>query len=104
MNRDVLEAVVLERSLRRVFGSDVSPVVEAALAQDGDPSRHWRMVGARLSVELDERIESVAGALDMKKRRFIEVALASAVERAERIMADEGLDEEATPAVRVVEA
>lgn len=103
MNRDFLEAVVLERSLRRVVGSDASPIVERALASQEAPAAS-KMVCARLSIDLDARIESVAKSLDMTKRRFIEAALASAVTRAEQIMRDEGVGEEDEAGVRIVEA
>lgn len=103
MSRDFLEALVLERALRRVVGSDGSPIVERVLAGVDDVP-HSKMIGARVSIEIDERIASLASALDMTKRRFIEAALSSAIERAERIMREEGVSEEDERGVRVVEA
>lgn len=93
MSRNPLESVVLERCLSIVNRSEMQPIVESFVKGEKDDSKQTRMLCGRISAELFDKVEQTASLLRIGKRQFIELAVSTAVARAEEIIEQEGVYE-----------
>jgi|SRR5690348_2978350 len=92
MNRDPFERRVLERCLAIVNDSELRPLLEQAADSDTGNTM-TRMLCGRISQELFSKVENTAAMLHISKREFIELAVSTAVARAEAIAEQEGVYE-----------
>lgn len=91
--RSALDALVTEKALafiaaRRSLDSDLPDMLEDS------NSVVTKNVCAKVSVQLADELDEVCGLLRISKRRFIEAAFVDAVDRANAIIADEGVWQE----------
>ena len=88
--RGPLEALVLSKVLDLVsnlHGADI----HHTMIPSGDDATGLKNVCAKLTSELSDELDNVVSLLGISKRRFIEAALIDAIERANKIISDEGL-------------
>lgn len=90
MKRNELESLILEKSLSVVNGSDRSAILEYAL-EEGHGDKFIKNVCAKVTTKLADDVANVCAALDIRQRRFIELALIDAVQRSNAIMDQEGV-------------
>lgn len=82
-----LQALKLKQSTKG-NGEFGDAVIDMAIKQDPTLGGLTRNICAHVSVDLFERVEQCCSMLDLSKRRFVEMALREAIERAETIVAE----------------
>lgn len=82
-----LQALKLKQSTKG-NGEFGDQMIDMALKQDPALGGLTRNICAHISVQLFDRVEQCCGMLDLSKRRFVEMALSEALDRAEAIVAD----------------
>lgn len=80
-----------------VISSAIEQMIEKmpknGLDADGLKLPPLKNVCAKVSVSLSERLDNTTSTLGISKRQFIEMALIEALDRADEIMGDVGIDE-----------
>lgn len=89
MTRTLVDSLVTEKTLAMINGHNNADLVDL-IEQDVPQIKN---VCAKISVQLSDRLDSTVGLLGISKRRFIEAAIIDALEKANRIMEEEGLNE-----------
>lgn len=90
MKRTYLNAIVTEKSLSVVNGSDSARILDM-ISDDPDYGGQIKNVCAKVSVQLSNEVDQICDLLDISKRRFMEAALLAAVAEAKEIMESEGV-------------
>lgn len=90
--RSPLDSLVTEKALRIVNGYDNSRIVDM-MADDPNHQLPLKNVCAKVSVDLSEQIDQVCALLDISKRQFLEMAFIEALDKANRIIEEEGVFE-----------
>lgn len=91
--RTELDTLLLQRALTvktsRMNDNMIDLIADGKLKFEGElPLKN---LCARCSVELADSVDAVCGLLDITKRRFIEAAIIEAVNKANAVIAEEGL-------------
>ena len=87
------DKLIQYKALDRIYGVN-DPDFLLSMAVDQQPAmieKQMRNVCALIAVELFDELESMCSLLDITKRRFIEAAISEALDRATRIVTDEGV-------------
>lgn len=94
MKKTYLEQVLVFKSLDFVLGTD-GKATDHILSQPGndDLKNQFKNVCAPLPSSLVERLESTLGLLNISKRQFITAAIIEALDKADVIMKEWGVDE-----------
>lgn len=82
-----LQALKLKQSTKG-NGEVGDALIDMAMKQDPTLGGLTRNICAHVSVQLFERVEQCCSMLDLSKRRFVEMALSEALDRAEAIVAE----------------
>lgn len=90
MKRSRLNSLITEKSLRIINGADTFGLIDP-VGTDPAYQDQLKNVCAKVSVQLSDEIDQIAGLLHISKRVFIEAALIQAVEQANEIMTSEGV-------------
>lgn len=102
MARTPLESFLLEKTLRIINGYDNGRLIDH-LAESGEAQLPLKNVCAKVSVQLSDDIDKVVTFLDVSKRQFLEMAFIEAVNKAHKIMEEEGVFERHGPLFEAVE-
>lgn len=78
------------RALAYKFDGDGSALLEHAIESAQGDDVPVRNMCAKVHPHLIERLEAVCELMDVSKRRFIEVAVSSAIHEAEELLAQHG--------------
>lgn len=93
MKRTPLEALILEKSLRVANHYDSGDWVSDLIDREEIPGMEIKNICAKCSVELSDKVDAICALLGIKKRRFLELAIIDAINKAHQIMDDEGVIE-----------
>lgn len=91
MKRSPIDALITEKTLSFMSTANSSEVLEYTLENSETPE--LKNLCTKVHPELAKRIDNLCNNLDIRKRQFCEYAFIEAVEKAEKIIQDEGLIE-----------
>lgn len=83
------------KALSQIYGSSGGLLLDQMVQQDPSVIEKMKMrnVCALISVPLFDRLEGMCGLLSLSKREFIEEALIEALNQADKIVDEEGVEE-----------
>lgn len=92
--RTVLEQRMIQKALAFKF-DDSDKLIDGLLESSEHPEfkKKFKNVCAMLSEPLVNRLESTLGILSISKREFIEMALIEALDKADKVMDEFGIDD-----------
>lgn len=92
--RTILNALLLEKTLVRISELNTANLYEDALEHAEELGQlQTRNVCAKVETVIADRLDSICHDLQVQKRLFIETAIVYAMDRAQEIMAEEGLND-----------
>lgn len=88
------DKMIQYKALHQIYGTNGARILDHLLENAGEIEKmKMKNVCALISVQLFVRLENTCGFLSMSKREFIESALIEALDRADKILENEGVFE-----------
>lgn len=91
--KTLLEQKLTQKALNFRFGHDAAFLDHLLSDEEVAKKNKYKNVCAMLSEPLTNRLENTLGLLSMTKREFLELAIIEALDKADAVMADCGVDD-----------
>jgi hypothetical protein len=93
MKKSILEQKLTYKALGFMFDDSDRLLDHMIESGNEDVKKHFKNVCAALSMPLIERLENTLGLLNMSKREFFELAIIEALNKADEVMKEVGVDD-----------
>jgi hypothetical protein len=90
MRKTSFERLIAEKSLARISSLKNEELIEYAI-ESGEVEPILKNVCTKVTIQLAGEIDEICDLLDISKRKFCEGAFIDAIQKAKKIMEDEGL-------------